>query len=90
MTREQRNNLDLAMAGALFALGFALAVATGARPGSALDQPSPVVVEQQTSSSTSLPTCAEDVVLVGIGDFVNGRWEAYVCGPARDDYGRTR
>lgn len=32
-----------------------------------------------------VPACAEDVVLVGIGDFADGRWDAYVCGPARDD-----
>ncbi len=30
--------------------------------------------------------CAEDVVLVGIGDFNAGQWQAYKCGPAVDDY----
>lgn len=34
----------------------------------------------------TLPQCAEDVVLVGVGDFENGRWSSYVCGPAVDDY----
>ena len=29
--------------------------------------------------------CAEDVVLVGQGDFERGRWNSYECGPAVDD-----
>ena len=33
-----------------------------------------------------IPPCAEDVVLIGTGDFVNGRWSSYECGPAWDDY----
>ena len=33
------------------------------------------------------PTCAEDVVLVGKGNFIQGRWTYYVCGPALDDWG---
>ena len=33
-----------------------------------------------------MPECAEDVVLVGVGDYVDGRWTAYVCGPAVDDF----
>lgn len=33
-----------------------------------------------------IPECPEDSLLVGIGDFEAGRWEAYECGPARDDY----
>ena len=37
--------------------------------------------------STSLPRCEEDQVLVGRGDFENGRWSAYECGPALDDFG---
>ena len=32
-----------------------------------------------------IPQCYEDAVLVGIGDFDNGRWDTYVCGPALDD-----
>ncbi len=35
---------------------------------------------------TPLPQCQEDVVLVGIGNFENGRWDSYICGPAVDDY----
>jgi hypothetical protein len=31
------------------------------------------------------PKCAEDVVLQGTGEFINGRWEGFECGPARDD-----
>ena len=34
----------------------------------------------------TIPRCAEDVVLVGIGQFDNGRWTNYVCGPALDDF----
>lgn len=33
-----------------------------------------------------IPRCTEDAVLVGTGSFDNGRWSAYVCGPAVDDY----
>jgi len=33
----------------------------------------------------SIPQCSEDAVIVGVGDFVNGRWSQYVCGPALDD-----
>ena len=36
-------------------------------------------------SMRSIPACQEDAVLVGTGDFENGRWTAYDCGPARDD-----
>jgi hypothetical protein len=32
------------------------------------------------------PQCAEDVVLQGTGEFVNGRWSSFECGPARDDF----
>ncbi len=34
----------------------------------------------------TFPQCQEDVVLVGIGDFEDGRWDSYICGPAVDDY----
>ncbi len=33
-----------------------------------------------------VPKCAEDVVLVGCGDFERGVWTRYECGPAVDDY----
>lgn len=33
----------------------------------------------------SMPKCAEDVVIVGGGDYINGRWDYYSCGPARGD-----
>jgi hypothetical protein len=36
--------------------------------------------------SRVVPQCAEDQVLVGTGDFEDGRWQAYWCGPAVDDY----
>ena len=32
------------------------------------------------------PSCWEDSVLVGVGDFENGRWTEYRCGPALDDF----
>jgi len=34
----------------------------------------------------ALPRCAEDVVLVGVGEFEGGQWTAYECGPAVDDF----
>lgn len=34
----------------------------------------------------SMPRCTEDAVLVGAGDFENGRWDRYACGPSVDDY----
>jgi len=34
----------------------------------------------------SVPTCAEDVVLIGAGEFSDGRWDYYVCGPAVDNF----
>lgn len=32
-----------------------------------------------------IPACPEDAMLVGTGQFADGRWDAYVCGPAVDD-----
>ena len=37
-------------------------------------------------ASPMLPRCEEDVVVVGMGHFVNGRWSRYVCGPSLDDF----
>lgn len=34
----------------------------------------------------SVPVCMEDAVLVGTGDFEDGRWSRYECGPSFDDY----
>jgi len=34
----------------------------------------------------TVPQCAEDAVIIGTGDFDNGRWTQYICGPALDDY----
>ncbi|MCG8431039.1 MAG: hypothetical protein MJA29_07690 [Candidatus Omnitrophica bacterium] len=31
------------------------------------------------------PVCQEDQVLVGYGDFNNGHWDTYICGPAVDN-----
>lgn len=36
---------------------------------------------------SAIPQCPEDSVLVGIGSFVDGRWDNYFCGPALDDFG---
>ena len=33
-----------------------------------------------------VPRCFEDSVLIGTGQFSQGRWTHYVCGPAVDDY----
>lgn len=33
-----------------------------------------------------VPACHEDVVLIGYGDFENGQWSNYSCGPAIDDF----
>lgn len=30
--------------------------------------------------------CTEDVFLQGMGDFENGQYQAYECGPAMDDF----
>jgi hypothetical protein len=35
----------------------------------------------------AIPACAEDVVIIGVGSFEDGRWSAYTCGPAADDLG---
>ena len=40
----------------------------------------------QLQTIRSIPQCHEDVVLVGVGDFENGRWSSYACGPAVDDF----
>ena len=32
------------------------------------------------------PKCQEDQVLVGVGEFEDGRWSGYDCGQAVDDY----
>lgn len=35
---------------------------------------------------SSIPKCAEDVVVIGVGQFDNGYWTDYICGPALDDF----
>ena len=40
--------------------------------------------ELETRSPVS--RCQEDVVLVGQGQFQDGKWDYYVCGPNLDDY----
>ena len=34
----------------------------------------------------SYPQCYEDAVIVGIGDFEDGLWSEYICGPSLDDF----
>src|SRR3990167_5417515 len=36
--------------------------------------------------SPPLPTCQEDQVLIGTGNFNNDRWSKYKCGPALDNF----
>ena len=36
-----------------------------------------------------IPTCPEDSVLVGTGNFYDGHWTNYACGPSVDDYQRN-
>jgi hypothetical protein len=38
------------------------------------------------STSTIMPRCSEDVVVIGQGDYNDGLWTSYTCGPAVDDY----
>lgn len=45
-----------------------------------------VAVLAAASTAATLPQCEEDAVLIGTGDFDNGRWSAYMCGPAVDDF----
>lgn len=40
----------------------------------------------QAGRAEHIPSCPEDSVLVGAGNFEHGRWDAYACGPAADDY----
>jgi hypothetical protein len=48
--------------------------------------------ENRPNNSREMPACEEDASIIGTGDFVAGRWSAYVCGPSVDDYtsGATR
>lgn len=39
-----------------------------------------------TLQSRPVPQCQEDHVLLGTGDFDEGRWTSYECGPAADDF----
>lgn len=38
------------------------------------------------ATGKDIPKCQEDQVLVGQGEFHDGRWDVYVCGPALDDF----
>jgi hypothetical protein len=46
-------------------------------------------ITAQAQRAAELPRCQEDAVLIGTGAFDAGRWSAYVCGPAVDDYKET-
>ena len=56
---------------------FALTVFLGA---------SVLAADRQARGERQVPQCVEDAVLIGKGDFENGRWTGYECGPAVDDY----
>lgn len=45
-----------------------------------------VILAVALSMQPEVPMCQEDQVLIGIGNFDHGRWEAYMCGPAVDDF----
>ena len=36
-----------------------------------------------------IPECPEDAVLIGRGQFNDGTWTRYACGPALDDLGTS-
>jgi hypothetical protein len=40
----------------------------------------------RAADDSPIPACQEDAVLLGVGQFNHGHWDAYTCGPARDDY----
>jgi hypothetical protein len=40
-----------------------------------------------TRTERTVPSCEEDAVIVGTGDFEHGRWTSYVCGPSADHFG---
>lgn len=44
------------------------------------------VVLAGPEATPAIPQCEEDAVIIGDGDFENGRWERYECGPSVDDY----
>jgi hypothetical protein len=46
------------------------------------------VIDYGLFGERTLPRCNEDVVLMGKGSFLNGRWSEYECGPALDDFAR--
>lgn len=38
------------------------------------------------ANTPDIPRCPEDAVIVGYGEFENGWYKYYACGPAVDDY----
>lgn len=36
--------------------------------------------------SPTVPHCPEDATIIGFGDYDNGHWTHYGCGPALDDF----
>ena len=40
----------------------------------------------EVTVTSLMPRCQEDVVIIGYGQFDNGIWSDYGCGPAVDDY----
>lgn len=37
-------------------------------------------------ANSTFPRCQEDAVILGQGEFNDGRYEFYICGPSVDDY----
>ena len=42
--------------------------------------------ELEYIASVRLPPCQEDAILLGWGEFEDGYWQYYGCGPSVDDY----
>lgn len=38
------------------------------------------------SINNEMPRCPEDAVLIGAGNFEDGRWDYLLCGPPKDNY----
>lgn len=58
----------------MLALALALSAGVGAGAGIAHEQ-------------GRVPVCEEDALVIGTGEFEDGRWSDYICGPTADDYG---
>lgn len=68
-----------------------VAVAIGQTGGTATPTEAPTgdigtaIVGTPDGQVFTLPACQEDEVIIGDGDFVEGHWTRYICGPSFDD-----